>query len=105
MAILLFRSYLRAVEHFVDRVDGDKRRRVAPSDIIHQLTVLVFVHDGDDLPLLLTGIGAEGLVDRSAGMKRIQNKAGDLLFFLREDADPFAGIETKDNMRCLLIIS
>ena len=55
-------SILGFVQHFLDGVNGDKGIRIIFGQVIHQLDVLIFVHNGDDFPVGLLVVGSPGLV-------------------------------------------
>ena len=75
--------------HIVDLVDGDdsnKCCRIRFADIVHQLAVLLLVHNGNDfLPFRVVEC-ANAVIDRGTAVQIVQNKMQDFIMLLRKNA-------------------
>ena len=95
---LLFLPHLRLITHIGHRIHRDERLRILPIDKIHQLLVFAFIHDCDDFIMLFQIIRANCLVNRCSTMQLFYDKAAQLFFFFRNNADTAFDIVVKNKM-------
>ena len=76
--------HFRLVPHITDRVDSHKGLGVHLADVVHQLSVLIFVHDGDHFHFGGLVIRADALIEGGAAVERMQNKIHDLKFVITQ---------------------
>lgn len=86
---------LRLILHTRYIIYGNKRLGVQFIDEFHQLLVLTFVHNGDDLVVFFKMIGTDGFIDRGTAVQISCNKLAQFFLFLRNNADTSLDIIVK----------
>ena len=96
MLVLSFFIRVPIADHFADGADRYKRLRVVIADIFHQLCVLIFGKDGDNLQLFTVVVAALCFIQGHAAVQVVHDVIRQLLVVLGEDADPFASGKAAD---------
>ena len=95
---LLCRSALGLVVHTGYIIDGNKGLGVLAVDEVHQLLILVFVHDGNDLVVLFKVVCTNGLVHGGTAMQVVDDELPQRLLLLGNDAHPALDAVIEDEM-------
>ena len=88
---------LGLVADLVDGVDGQECLGVISADVIHQLAVLMLVHDGDDLLADGAVVCADGIINGGAAVEGVEELRSDNgLRFLPMYINSFMSLKVED---------
>lgn len=79
-------------------INRDKGLGVLAVDEVHQLLILVFVHDGNDLVVLFKVVCTDGLVHGGTAVQVVDDELPQRLFLLGNDAHPALDAVVEDEM-------
>ena len=89
---------LGLVADLVDGIDGQECLGVILADVIHQQTVFVLVHDGDDLLADRAVVCADGVVDGCAAVEGVEDEMHQLVVLVGNDAHPALQVQAEDEV-------
>ena len=86
------------IAHLVDRIDGYKCFGIGLTDEIHQLSVLVLIHDRNNLFSGGVFICTDNFVKGCSAMKVVEDKTYDLIRLRRDHTYSSLDVQGKDEM-------